>query len=101
MFLRSFTNSDFALACNKQKQEFLPFATHSVPAQISNRTEQQKPLPNSYLYNTPTAATPPSVALGVPRGNAWVPFFRHFLGRTKKWHKMQTASACEAQCERP
>ena len=29
----------------------------------------------------------------VPRGNPLAPFFRHFLGRSKKWHKKAIRSA--------
>jgi hypothetical protein len=69
------------------------FATCNAPlfAQISNKTEWQKSLPSACRHKYPRRGYPASAAKGDPRGNALAPFFRHFLGRTKKWHQKQSA----------
>ena len=52
---------------------------------------KQKRESNTLAKRFPVQTTrrdyPAADAKRVPRGNAWAPFFRHFLGRAKKWHK--------------
>ena len=46
------------------------------------------------LYFSPRLPLKSGNAKGGLGGNVRAPFFRHFLGRTKKWHKKRSASAC-------
>ena len=91
-------NSGYVFKASGKVLVFAGFTAVYQDMSAKKEDEDSIDLAKLLPVQTTRRGNPASAAKGVPRRNALAPFFRHFLGRAKKWHPKPVQRTREAVC---